>query len=172
VTATAWEVRSSPSRGAILNLQLKNHCPARALVEGGIRDRWSPGGRSGWGHTHIYEASPWDCRCMSEFGDRTDVQQIRTIALVMITVLPGSANNRPLAQCKMTTEAAAVEPVILPSQLYFPEILHSRSDYRDRRDAAVPAPVYAGASTTCRSPLRHIPVYCHGQTGTTSSRRS
>jgi hypothetical protein len=28
---------------------------------------------------------------MSEFGGRADVQQIRVIALVMITVLPGSA---------------------------------------------------------------------------------
>jgi hypothetical protein len=32
---------------------------------------------------------------MSELGDRTDVQQIRVIAVVMITVLLGSANYCP-----------------------------------------------------------------------------
>jgi hypothetical protein len=47
LTATAWEVRSSPSRGAIIFLQLTDHCPTRALVEGGIRDRWSPGELAG-----------------------------------------------------------------------------------------------------------------------------
>jgi|GEM_PF-3628544 len=44
----------------------------------------------------------------------------------------------------MATEATAVEPVILLSQPYFPEMLHSISDCRDRLDAAVPVPVYAG----------------------------
>jgi hypothetical protein len=31
---------------------------------------------------------------MSEFGGKADVQQIRVIALMMITVLPGSATKR------------------------------------------------------------------------------
>jgi hypothetical protein len=45
---------------------------------------------------------------MSEFGGKADVQQIHFIALVMITVLLGSANSRPLTQTKTATEAAAV----------------------------------------------------------------
>jgi hypothetical protein len=49
-----WQIAMRPSRGAIYFLQLTDHCPARARVEGGVRDRWSPGGRSGWGHYYIY----------------------------------------------------------------------------------------------------------------------
>jgi hypothetical protein len=47
----------------------------------------------GEGHSYMYEAILWDGQCMSEFGGRTDVQQIRVIAVVMITVLQGSARG-------------------------------------------------------------------------------
>ena len=37
--------------------------------------------------------SPKDGRCMSDFGVRKDVQQTHVIAVVVINVLLGSANN-------------------------------------------------------------------------------
>jgi len=45
---------------------------------------------------------------MSEFGGGTDVQQTRVIAVVMITVRPGSAKKRPLAHSKKAPEGANV----------------------------------------------------------------
>ena len=50
---------------------------------------------------------------MSEFGGRADVQQIRVIAPVMITVLPESANYGPLAQTKTATEVAVYVDIVL-----------------------------------------------------------
>jgi hypothetical protein len=116
LTKANQAVWSSPSRGAIFFLQLTNHCPARALVESGVRDRWSPGGKSG-GAIPIYEATPKDGRCMSDFGGGADVQQIRVIALVTITVLPlGSANSgRSRYSCELLKSSISCRshPVIV-----------------------------------------------------------
>jgi hypothetical protein len=83
-----------PSRGAIY-FQLKNHRPTPALVEGVVGDRWSPGGLAG--AIPIYMRHPVErpvyVGCMSEFGGGADVQQIRVKLLVMIAVLPSSANS-------------------------------------------------------------------------------
>ena len=46
------------------------------------------------GSHQIQKATPKDGRCMSEFGGRTDVQQTRVIAVVVITVLLSSARKR------------------------------------------------------------------------------
>jgi hypothetical protein len=100
VPFTSWIGGSSPSRGVIFFLQLKNHCPARALVEGVVRDRWSPGHRVGGpaGAIPIYMRHP-----VGRHGERpvyvrvrgwSRRQLIRVIALVMITVLPCSARTR------------------------------------------------------------------------------
>ena len=62
---------------------------------------------------------------------------------------------------KMRELSHGQAPVILSCLSCLAEQLHSRSDCRDHPDAAAPAPVYAGASTTCRWPLEHIPVFCH-----------
>ena len=54
-----------------------------------------------------------DGRCMSEFGGGADVQQIRVIAPVVITVLLGSANKGPTAQTQNgDPKAAAVDSVV------------------------------------------------------------
>ena len=45
------------------------------------------------GSYQIQKATPKDGRCISGFGVGADVQQIRVIAVVMITVLLGSANS-------------------------------------------------------------------------------
>jgi hypothetical protein len=61
------------------------------LVEGSSPSRPTTRPASpGWGSVESYQiqkATPKDGRCMSEFGDRADVQQIRVITVVMITVL-------------------------------------------------------------------------------------
>jgi hypothetical protein len=54
----------------------------------------------GWARVSSYKYKrppPKDGRCMSEFGGRADVQQIRVIAVVMNAVLLNSAKRRPLA---------------------------------------------------------------------------
>jgi|GEM_PF-2408059 len=57
----------------------------------------------------MQKATPKDGRCVSGFEGRADVQQIGIIAVVMITVLLGSANNRRSVQTKTAPEGAAID---------------------------------------------------------------